>query len=229
MADKQTRQSAVVYQFGELPGVLQIESTDALRALGHPLRAAVLKQLGTPRSVKEVADELDVPVARLYHHVKTLETHGIITETGQRKAGSNTERLYQVAAGRIEVSGELTHPWREAADDVGTMVETAGRQFADAFRWQDKQHAGGEPYDPISPWFLKAISHFEPEEAAELVARLREVTDEISRRSRRAAPGTKTPPRPRLGISISVVSFPPDRERTYVEMRADPPDDQPPG
>jgi DNA-binding transcriptional ArsR family regulator len=220
MAEKQTRKSAVVYQFGELPGVLQIESTDALRALGHPVRAAILKELGKPRSVKEVADELGIPVARLYHHVKTLLSHQIIVETGQRKAGSNTERIYQVAAGRIEVSGELTHPWREAADDIGTMVEGSGRRFADAFRLQE----ASREHDPVAPWFVEAIGHLEPDEAAELVERLREVTDDISRRARRAVPGSKTPPRPRLGISIAVVPFPPSRERRYVEMRADPPD-----
>lgn len=225
MADEKQRKSSVVYQFGELPGVLQIDSAEALRALGHPLRAAVLKELGAPRSIKEIADQLEIPVARLYHHVKQLLTHGFIVETGQRKAGSNTERLYQVAAGRIEVSGELTHPWREAADDVGTMVESAGRRFADAFREQERLQRDGVGCDPIAGWFLETTSHLEPAEAAELVTRLREVTAEISRRARRPVTGSKTPPRPRVGIQIAVVPFPPSKERRYVEMRADPPDE----
>jgi len=228
MADDQTRTGAVVYQFGDLPGVLRIESAEALRALGHPLRAAILKELGSPRSVKEVAQSLQLPVARLYHHVKQLLAHGFIAEVEQRKAGSNTERLYQVAAGRIEVSGELTGPWREAADDVGTMVETTARRFAQAFREEGSRRASGVCGNPAEAWFLEAIVHLDPDEAADLVERLRVVMADVSARARRPVPGSRTPPQPRLGIQLAVVPFPPSRERRYAEMRTDDPNDPTP-
>lgn len=216
---EQTRKTAMVYQFGNLPGVLRIESADALRALGHPVRAAILKELGKPRSVKEVAETLEIPVARLYHHVKQLLTFGFIVETGQRKAGSNTERLYQVAAGRIEVSSELTGPWY-SPDDLGTMVEETARRFADAFREAERSKTA----DPVPAWFMETVTHVEPDEAAELVALLQRAIADISKRARRPVSG-KTPPGPRLGIQIAVVAFPPSKERRYAEMRADPPPD----
>ena len=226
MPDKETRRSAMVYQFGELPGLLRIESAEALRALGHPVRSAILKELGTPRSVKELAQTLDLPVARLYHHVKQLLAYGFIVESEQRKAGSNTESVYEVAAGRIEVSSDLTTPWY-SPDDVGAMVEQTARRFADAFRAAEQREQQGQPADPVGAWFMEAVTHVEPDEARELLARLQEALSDIRKRSRRAAPGSKTPPRPRLGIQIAVVPFPPSRERRYAEMRADAPGDPP--
>lgn len=224
MAEEEIRRTAAIYQFGDLPGVLRVESTEAMRALGNPIRASILRELGSPRSIKEIGESLSIPVARLYHHVKQLLAHGLIVEVEQRKAGSNTESVYQVAAGRIEVSAEFAAPWHEEADDVGTMIETSARQFADAFRTEARRrHDGGDP-DPVEAWYVKAVTHLDADQAEEVLAKLREAIRDVAAGARRP-PGKKLPKGNRIGISISVVPFGPSREHTYAEMRASPPDD----
>lgn len=225
MAEKEIRRTAAIYDFGDLPGVLRVESTEAMRALGHPVRAAVLKVLGTPRSIKEIGEALDVPVPRLYHHVKQLLTYGLIVEVDQRKAGSNTESVYQVAAGRIEVSAEFAAPWHEEADDVGTLVETSARTFATAFRAEARRLHDGGDHDPVEPWFVSAVTHLDAEQAEQLLGRLREAVRDVTRSAKRPSPGKRAPQGNRVGLSISLVPFSPDGEHSYAEFRASPPDD----
>lgn len=215
--EQDLRTTQRVYQFGALAGELRIESGEALRALSHPIRSAILRELARPRSVREVAEALDQPVARLYHHVKQLLAHGFIREVEQRRAGSNTESVYQVAAGRIEVAAELTRPW--GADDAGSIVEEAGRRFASAFREDERRRLAEEDPWPLDPWFFEAITHLGPEEARQVVDALREALREVGAQARRPVRGRGAPPQPRVGFQVSVVSFPPDREHRYAEMR----------
>lgn len=220
----EARTTQRVYQFGGLTGELRIESAEALRALGHPVRSAILRELAKPQSVKEVADALSLPVARLYHHVKQLLTHGFIVEVEQRKAGSNTESVYQVAAGRIEVSAELTGPWREDADDVGTMVETTARRFADAFREDERRRLADDDPWPFEPWFFEAITHLDVEQARQVAEELRAVLKDVAAKARRPVRSAKQARAPRVGIQVSIVNFSPDKEHRYAEMRSSPPD-----
>lgn len=71
------------------------EAAKALKELGHPTRLAVYKQLvksGTKgRAVGSVQTELGIPGSTLSHHLKGLESGGLIS---QRREGRT---LYCVA------------------------------------------------------------------------------------------------------------------------------------
>lgn len=78
--------------------VLYIEAVDQAAALLKPLRLAVLKRLGEPRSCPELADALGEPTQKLYYHVKVLERVGLVDKIGERRVGGIMEGIYQAAA-----------------------------------------------------------------------------------------------------------------------------------
>src|SRR5580692_12979798 len=74
-----------------------------MAALASPLRIELIGALRThgPRSIRELAAQLDRPADGLYHHVRTLLKAGILVERGQRKVGRRTEAVYELTAERI--------------------------------------------------------------------------------------------------------------------------------
>lgn len=93
-----------------LPGIdgpaerTQFDSLDFLEELAHPLRARIMRGLKDPHSPAELAESLDVPVTRLYHHVHRLEDAGMIHVVATRQVGAATERRYQVVALSFEIA-----------------------------------------------------------------------------------------------------------------------------
>lgn len=75
-----------------------MENTDLIPDLTHPVRGTILRRLRRPRTVAQLADALDVPITRLYHHVNRLEGLGMIRVVATRRVGAVTERRYQVTA-----------------------------------------------------------------------------------------------------------------------------------
>ena len=91
------------------PPVARLELNDLalLSEVSHPLRSRILRRLKDPRTVAQIADDLDMPVTRLYHHINRLESLGLIRVVATRKVAAVTERQYQVAASSIGASEEL--------------------------------------------------------------------------------------------------------------------------
>jgi DNA-binding transcriptional ArsR family regulator len=78
--------------------VFWIDDRETLDLLGDPVRLEIIEQLSEPRSVTEIAEAMDVPRTRLYHHVRLLEDAGLIRVVETREVGALTERRYQVSA-----------------------------------------------------------------------------------------------------------------------------------
>jgi predicted ArsR family transcriptional regulator len=91
----------------------ELEDLDLLVELTHPTRSAILRRLRDPRSVAEVADDMRVPVTRLYHHINKLEQSGLIRVVATRQVAAVTERRYQAVARSFRVSP----PSLQSADD----------------------------------------------------------------------------------------------------------------
>ena len=78
--------------------VFEIDDARTLEMLADPLRLELLEHLYQPASVSEVAEVLDVPRTRLYHHVRLLEQAGMIKVVRTRQRGAIPEKIYQVTA-----------------------------------------------------------------------------------------------------------------------------------
>jgi DNA-binding transcriptional ArsR family regulator len=110
---------------------LELDDLGLIGEITHPLRSAVFRRLKEPRSVAEVAALLDVPVTRLYHHVKRLEGAGLIRVVATRRSGAATERRYQVTAKSIGLSPALLAEAddHEVAAVMGSLFDVAKLGF----------------------------------------------------------------------------------------------------
>ena len=201
-----------------LTGTLKLTSWEAYRTLGHPLRSSIFGLLGRPRSAKEVAAELDVPVARLYHHIKLLEKNGLIAVVDERRAGSNAERVYRIAAAQIEIAGTID--WDENLRETSTRLAEAHRRFSEAVELATKSRleADRSQGDPLlDPWLVEVVDELDDEQALRVVNRFREVVRElqaeIEERPKRPKKGTR-----RYGLQLTFTPFPDGKERRWIEF-----------
>lgn len=87
-----------------LPDVAPVMDELLLTDLGqiaeatHPVRSDIVFRLYQPRSAAELAEQMGVPVTRLYHHLHRLEQLGFITVVATRRSGAKTERRYRTTA-----------------------------------------------------------------------------------------------------------------------------------
>jgi DNA-binding transcriptional ArsR family regulator len=118
--------------------VLSVTEPEALAALSHPTRVAVLEALRDPASAAEVGRALEQPRQRVNYHLKELEKAGLVERTGTRAKGNLVETLYRAVARSFVVSPTVawTHPDRVAAlrrsHALGTLVELGERLQRDA-------------------------------------------------------------------------------------------------
>ncbi|MCJ7725505.1 MAG: helix-turn-helix domain-containing protein, partial [Acidimicrobiia bacterium] len=81
-----------------------IDDLEGFRVIDNPLRQRILHLTRHPKSVREIAAGLGVPMTRLYYHVNMLEEAGFLTIAEVRKAGPQLERIYESRTGTIRPS-----------------------------------------------------------------------------------------------------------------------------
>ena len=96
----------------------EVSTLEQLRVLSDPLRMRILNCLfGQPKTVKQVADELDMTATRLYYHVGELERIGIIQLIETRIKSGIGEKYYRTVADNLRVRRNLLQP---AQHEMGT-------------------------------------------------------------------------------------------------------------
>lgn len=219
MAKKEQQKVGFVYQFSApgLAGTIQLEGPDALKVLAHPLRSSLLREMRVPRSVKDLADALEVPAARLYHHIKLLEKSGLVVVVEQRRAGSNVENVYRLAAARIEVAGTVGASWSGPGASTSGLVQAQGRfreavESAAESRANEAQ-AGTNPF--LEPWLVEAIASLDEEQAERVVVRLRDAIQEVRETINIGPPKHGR----RFGIQLIFTPFPAGKANRWSETR----------
>lgn len=112
---------------GEPADELAVDDLGLIDEVTHAVRGKLFRRLKTPRSAAELAQLLDVPVTRLYHHLNQLEARGLIRVVATRRAGAVTERRYQVVAKslRLDESVIPSLPPAELARAAGALFDGA--------------------------------------------------------------------------------------------------------
>ncbi len=123
-----------------------LDDLDLLAEVTHPIRGAILRRLKSPRTVAELADMLDVPITRLYHHVNRLADLGLIRIVAVRRVGAVTERRYQVVAKSFHVDNELltSTNQRELSVALSSLFDVAKLGFQ---RFVEAGGIGETPHD----------------------------------------------------------------------------------
>ena len=144
--------------------------------VAHPTRGRLLRRLKQPQSVAELAEWLDVPVTRLYHHVKLLESDGLIQVVATRQVGAATERRYQATAKSYRLPEALiadTEP-AQLGQLLGSVFDLAKLDLVDFVE------RGGLATQDIDQQMVLGLAHIRltPTRRAELVAALVDVLRE---------------------------------------------------
>ena len=125
-----------------------------LEALASPLRMEIIGALRTdgPRSIRELAAQLDKPADGLYHHVRTLLRAGIVVEREQRKVGRRMEAVYELTAERIAARLDPKSPQSKAgAIRAGAAaVRLASREYKTAIETDALTLVKGKPNIRVS-------------------------------------------------------------------------------
>ncbi len=167
-----------------------IRDLDTLKVLTEPLRMRILALLrDRPRTVKEVAQALDIPPTRLYYHFNLLERHGLIRVVGTRLVSGILEKRYQVTAYAFDVDSRLLalSPDEETGwppslarfvenlrQDLGTLVATG--------RLQRLMEAAAQE-TPVPLRLSQAMARLTPAQATAFLEQLRRLIDEFEAQS----------------------------------------------
>ncbi len=87
---------------------VQVIDDPAVAAVAlEPTRARILSALGEPGSATTVAAALGETRQRVNHHLRTLETHGLVRQIGERPRRGLTERIVVASAHHYVVAPDL--------------------------------------------------------------------------------------------------------------------------
>jgi DNA-binding transcriptional ArsR family regulator len=106
--------------------VANITDLETLKVISDPLRLNILQIVGEANkrdelcSVKQISEQLEMPPAKLYYHVRMLEKHNLLLVAETRLVSGIVEKLYRVQALQIMVSNEL-FALQESGDSLSTM------------------------------------------------------------------------------------------------------------
>ena len=156
---------------------LELDDLALVAEVTDPIRGRIMRRLKDPHTVAELAELLDAPVTRLYHHVNRLEDHGLIRVVATRRVGAATERRYQVVAKSFTIAHHLL-----GDPDPRALARAMGSLFDVAKLGLQKMVEGGGMQGVAEPEEHSFLSlgeiHLTPERRAELLHRLRELAAE---------------------------------------------------
>jgi DNA-binding transcriptional ArsR family regulator len=81
-----------------------IDDPDTAAVALEPTRRRLLAELGEPASAATLALRMGLARQKVHYHLKTLESHGLVTQTHERQWGGITERLLVASAASYVVS-----------------------------------------------------------------------------------------------------------------------------
>lgn len=165
---------------GETPAIqdeLLIEDIATLRQLANPFRLRLLHAFRQPGSVRDVADSMNLPVTRLYYHVKILEDAGAIIVIETRKRGPQLEKVYRIAAHGIRpgpsiLDGDVDP--LEFAEVAASLVLDSAR--AELITSLARHVAEGFDLSSIKGSLGRTITRLPLERAVEMIAELQAYT-----------------------------------------------------
>ena len=103
---------------------LRLTRLDQMRALADPLRFRMVEALvARELSVAGLAQALDTPVTRLYHHVTLLLEAGLIEEADRVKRRGVEERIYRATAREFRMDGSLLDMESETSQSAESLVK----------------------------------------------------------------------------------------------------------
>ena len=92
--------------------------------LDSPVRLRILRHLDQPRTVKQLAEWMEVPPTRLYYHVNLLREAGVIRVVDTRKVGALVEKVYRATARTLRPGKDIVSSGH-APSELATVAVNA--------------------------------------------------------------------------------------------------------
>jgi len=163
----------MVEQF-QLDEKFTIKELETLKVISDPLRVKILRALRWPRTVKSIADELDIPATKLYYHVSQMEKHQLIRVVATNVVSGIIEKQYQVVARRYHVDETLLSDKESfTAENLESLIMVILDDTKEELRKSIK--AGIiEPSDqsPEKGWFLRGRLSLQKTQVVEFTRQL---------------------------------------------------------
>jgi DNA-binding transcriptional ArsR family regulator len=118
--------------------IMLLDSWEQVELLGDDGRLAILELCVRPKTVTQMAETLQVPRTRLYHHVKRLNQHGLLRVVKTKQVGPVTESHYQTSARTYRPSKQLMRSLSESAMGAALLTVVLGPARADFVRSLEK-------------------------------------------------------------------------------------------
>lgn len=154
--------------------IRELGDPGALKALGHPLRQRILRQLGThgPATSTTLSRALGENTGTLSYHLRQLEQHGFIEEIPERSGGR--ERWWRQVSRdlRWPMAGEVGEESQRIIDEITELkveqeLELARRFFSDHRsygRWARSSrgltHLTEQELDEFFEAYMELLSRF---------------------------------------------------------------------
>lgn len=149
-----------------------ITDAQALRALAHPIRLALLDVMRTQEEItaSRAAELLGENPGNMSWHLQTLARYGFVEETGTGKGRSRPWRLVERIV-RFDASAD--HDPETAA--AGEALESAliSRSFAQLEEWRRRRP--GLPVWAEQSFLTSVVAHVTPEELGAIAAQISEL------------------------------------------------------
>jgi predicted ArsR family transcriptional regulator len=155
-----------------IPEEVLVSDPSQFEALSSSVRMRILSTCHIPRSVREIAEDLDVPVTRLYYHVNLLDDCGFLEVVHTRKSGARLEKLYRATGRRITPGPDLL----DNVDDPGAAARImAAIVFEPARAETERALERRLEGEGQSANFGRAISRLTPAQLEEVTSRLEDL------------------------------------------------------
>lgn len=155
--------------------VLEVDDLRTFQVLDNALRLRILRILDEPQSVSWLAEELGVPVTRLYYHVNLLVDAGILEVAETRKVGAMTERLYRRLADTFRPGRGLLdqgHEPAEVARVMASIVLDSARVDTEAALTQHFARLASGDDSPMEGSLARTMARLTPDGVARVKAEL---------------------------------------------------------
>ncbi len=162
-----------------------ITTLEALKVFSDPLRQQIIEALlDGPKTVKQIAADLDLAPTKLYYHVNLLEEHDLIKVTETRIVSGIIEKHYVAAAHEYRIERALLTPGQNPGGEVlkiafDAMIDPIRDELRRSFtQGLIDMSPDAEQHKRFRMW--RAPSRLTPEQAEVFYARLMALVDEFN-------------------------------------------------
>lgn len=161
--------------------VFPIDDLETLQLIMTEPRIELIELLRNPSSVAQLAESLEVPRTRLYHHINALEDVGAIVVVDERRAGALNEKIYQVAARSFQPSEKFLQSATPKEQAIAILDSLFSITRTDLVRAVERDQVSfSDAVEQRSMTIARHMLTLTPERRAELVGRLESLVLEFS-------------------------------------------------